>query len=47
MIEALFEIFAAAVKALASANNDAEAEEEVLMAIEAKIARLRAERKFR
>ena len=47
MIEALIDIFAAAMKAVLQANSDADAEEEALMAAEAHIARLRAERKFR
>ncbi len=47
MIESLIEIFAAALKAVFAANGVAEAEEEALMAAEGRIARLRAERKFR
>jgi hypothetical protein len=47
VIESLIEIFAAVIKAVAGANSDAEAEEEALMVAEARIARLRAERKFR
>ncbi len=44
--EALVEIFAIALKAVLAANNVAELEEEALMEVAARIARLRAERKF-
>lgn len=47
IVESLIEIFTAALKAALEANGTAEAEEEALMAAEAKLARLRAERKFR
>lgn len=46
LFESLLEIFVAAFKAVVAANGIAEAEEEALMAAEARIARLRAERKF-
>lgn len=46
MIESVFQIFAALIKALFSANGAAEAEEEAIMEAEARLARMRAERKF-
>lgn len=46
VIETLVEIFAAAMKAVLAANNDAEAEEEALIAAEAQLAAVRARRKF-
>ncbi len=47
MIQSLLEIFAEVMKAIFQANSDAEAEEEALMQAEARIARLRAEARFR
>lgn len=47
MIESLLQVFAIVLQAVFEANGEAGAEEEALMNAEARIARLRAERKFR
>ncbi len=46
VVDVLVQIFIAALSAVLKANGTAEAEEEAIMEAEAKLARLRAERKF-
>lgn len=46
VVDALLEILIETIKTILKANSAAEAEEEALFTAQAKIARLRAERKF-